>query len=473
MNAKNIFVLLLILTLFSCNTVNNEPLSKKTKFTLTINNCKNLNNFNNLFDDMQLTNFKPDELSVYSLSLGKNTITKMEFVPTKRRGYSDRFAIIATAGDKIFSVTNENPVIDFGGTNVDKIDLIFVNYQKSARKEFYRDSVPFVIETENDVNILGFNSLLLYDGNKIMNDTTIVRIGSEKPQSKLNNHIFNIFKNKLDGELVGKKVCYKTSETKTSGKIFEDGTISLLVDNKKFIHGLIKENSDGKFYIEIDKNIGFKIPENQSADMYINNKILEVPSLDLKLTFEASDMDFLNLKTFSDLFFFDIRYATDNNFTKIKLYDEPICYLRYAVARDLMEAARTFISMGYKIKMFDGYRPYRFQGIMWNVCPNPNFLTNPLKGSNHNRGVAVDLTICTPDGKNLDMGTDFDHEGFAAYTTNMDLPEQVLKNRLILSDNLNRFGFSKIRTEWWHFSDRNYISASSICDFIPKEYIEF
>jgi D-alanyl-D-alanine dipeptidase len=110
---------------------------------------------------------------------------------------------------------------------------------------------------------------------------------------------------------------------------------------------------------------------------------------------------------------------------------------------------------------------------MWNVCPNPNFLTNPLKGSNHNRGVAVDLTICTPDGNNLDMGTDFDHEGFAAYTTNTDLPEQVLKNRLILSDNLNRFGFSKIRTEWWHFSDRNYISASSICDFIPKEYIEF
>ena len=171
------------------------------------------------------------------------------------------------------------------------------------------------------------------------------------------------------------------------------------------------------------------------------------------------------LDTINDGFAYDIRYATSNNFLKEAFYDCAACYLRPEVANALKEANHYFCEMGYKIVLFDCYRPVSAQKKMWKVFPNPQYVANPYKsGSVHNRGAAVDISLAKLDGSPVDMGTDHDFFGREAHIDNTSLPKQVLQNRKILQDGMRKFGFETIRTEWWHFNyKKNY--SYQIIDF--------
>jgi D-alanyl-D-alanine dipeptidase len=161
----------------------------------------------------------------------------------------------------------------------------------------------------------------------------------------------------------------------------------------------------------------------------------------------------VNLKTTSDEFFYDIRYATDNNFLKSSFYDCPNCYLQPDVAEALYLANQYFCELGYYIKLYDCYRPIAKQKLMWAAYPNPMYVANPYtKGSIHSRGAAVDLTLVDERGCELDMGTPYDFFGRAAHIDHTNLPKEVLQNRKLLQEGLKKFGFLTIRTEWWHFS---------------------
>jgi len=157
-------------------------------------------------------------------------------------------------------------------------------------------------------------------------------------------------------------------------------------------------------------------------------------------------------------FVYDIRYATTNNFMETVLYDCERCMLRPEVAAALLEAGTFFLEKGYRIKIFDCYRPYSVQKAMWEKVPNAAYVANPYdQGSVHNRGAAIDLTLVDLDENDLDMGTDYDYFGKEAHTDNKELPDQVLLNRSMLISGMKQFGFSVIRTEWWHYSyKRNY-----------------
>ncbi|MEZ4911258.1 MAG: M15 family metallopeptidase [Saprospiraceae bacterium] len=149
----------------------------------------------------------------------------------------------------------------------------------------------------------------------------------------------------------------------------------------------------------------------------------------------------------------DIKYATRNNFTKQKIYDCPKCFLRPEVSLKLMDANR-YLNEKYKyaLKIFDCYRPKPYQQKLWDVVPNPSYVTPPHKGSMHSRGTAVDLTIIDSLGNELDMGTPYDFFGKEAHMDNKNLAPQVLKNRALLRKVMENYGFQGIRTEWWHFS---------------------
>lgn len=151
----------------------------------------------------------------------------------------------------------------------------------------------------------------------------------------------------------------------------------------------------------------------------------------------------------------DIRYATDNNFVDEVMYDCGKCFLRPEAARAIVKAQAMLKRDGYGLLMFDCYRPKPFQQKLWDKVPDPRYVTPPHKGSMHGRGLAVDLTLIDPEGKEADMGTDFDFFGERAYQTNTDLPENVLANRRLLNETMAAVGFSPIRTEWWHFSFRS------------------
>jgi D-alanyl-D-alanine dipeptidase len=148
----------------------------------------------------------------------------------------------------------------------------------------------------------------------------------------------------------------------------------------------------------------------------------------------------------------DVRYATDNNFTKTILYDCEECLLRYSVAKSLVEANEYFMKMGYKLMLFDCYRPLSVQYKMWAVLPNINYVANPEKGSIHNRGGAIDVTISDLNNNEINMGTEYDFFGIEAYHSYQFLPDSILQNRLLLKNTLEQFGFKAIKTEWWHYS---------------------
>ncbi len=182
-------------------------------------------------------------------------------------------------------------------------------------------------------------------------------------------------------------------------------------------------------------------------------------------TFEGlADSTFVRLADFSDGFAYDMRYATKNNFLKEQVYECAECYSRVKTAKALMEANKEFEKKGVKIKFFDCYRPNSVQYKMWEIVPNPQYVANPVKGSIHNKGGAVDITLVTLEDEELNMGTDFDYFGKRAYHDNLDLPQEVLDNRKLLKETMERHGFWSIRTEWWHYN----LSAASndkVADF--------
>lgn len=164
------------------------------------------------------------------------------------------------------------------------------------------------------------------------------------------------------------------------------------------------------------------------------------------------DTAFVRLADYSRDFSFDLRYATENNFMQAKVYECPECYTRVRTARALIAANREFLQQGLRLRFFDCYRPNSVQYLMWEKVPNPQYVANPVKGSIHNRGGAVDLTLETLGGEPLEMGTDFDFFGRRAYHDFTELPGEVLDNRKLLREVLGRHGFLPVRTEWWHYN---------------------
>lgn len=169
-------------------------------------------------------------------------------------------------------------------------------------------------------------------------------------------------------------------------------------------------------------------------------------------SFSQSNSKLVEVRKDTNLFELDIRYATTSNFTKEVLYDCAKCFLLPEVTEAILNAGYYFCDRGYKIKFFDCYRPLSVQKQMWKKVPNPIYVADPAKGSVHNRGAAVDLTLVTLEGKEINMGTDYDFFGRAAHTDNFNLPEHVLENRKLLQEGMKVFGFSTIQSEWWHFN---------------------
>lgn len=148
----------------------------------------------------------------------------------------------------------------------------------------------------------------------------------------------------------------------------------------------------------------------------------------------------------------DLKYATTDNFVKEKMYDCGRCFLRKETGQKILEIHKELQEQGYGLKMFDCYRPRPIQWKLWEKVPDPRYVADPKKGSMHNRGAAVDLTIVDSKGNELDMGTPYDFFGPRAHTTYTDLPDSILDNRRMLSETMIKYGFQGIRTEWWHFS---------------------
>ena len=131
------------------------------------------------------------------------------------------------------------------------------------------------------------------------------------------------------------------------------------------------------------------------------------------------------------------------------------CCLRREAAVNLKAVQQELHGMGLGLKVFDGYRPLSVQKRMWAVYPEPDYVADPAKGSRHNRGAAVDLTLIRQDGTELLMPTEFDNFTEKAHRDCMDLPAEAIKNRELLERVMQKHHFRGLKTEWWHFDLAN------------------
>jgi D-alanyl-D-alanine dipeptidase len=147
-----------------------------------------------------------------------------------------------------------------------------------------------------------------------------------------------------------------------------------------------------------------------------------------------------------------LAYATADNITGKPIYQANAgCYLHKDAAACLQEAIRLAAQLGLRFKIFDAYRPTEAQWLLWNHNPDPEFLTDPRRGSPHSRGVAVDLTLIDAKGAELEMGTAFDDFTAHSHHGNTEINPEAQRNRHLLMGIMSTAGWDFYRNEWWHY----------------------
>lgn len=148
----------------------------------------------------------------------------------------------------------------------------------------------------------------------------------------------------------------------------------------------------------------------------------------------------------------EMKYTTPENFVGEPLYPaDALCLLRREVAERLLRAQERLERDGFGLKIFDAYRPLAVQKKMWAKVPIEGYVANPAKGSNHNRGAAVDVTLVDREGRELPMPSKYDEFTDRAHRNYAGGTAEERSNRARLEKAMEAEGFSGLKTEWWHF----------------------
>jgi zinc D-Ala-D-Ala dipeptidase len=164
------------------------------------------------------------------------------------------------------------------------------------------------------------------------------------------------------------------------------------------------------------------------------------------------EKELIDLEKFIPSLVLDIRYATSNNFTGEKIYTLAKAYARRPVAESLKKIQADLKGQGLGIKIFDAYRPYKATVRFYEVYRDTTYVASPYRGSRHNRGCALDLTLIDlKTGKELTMPTGYDSFSKDAWPTTPVKDPEARKNRSMLITAMEKHGFRVNSSEWWHF----------------------
>ncbi len=452
----NLFILFIIL-LSNCvskkeEQIINTNLVQESK-NLFLKNFKSSSNSNNIRYVLNMNNQK----TWNSISTGKNEIILMEFeseiyikkinissIVNKKYDNIESLSVVSNKGIVgVFDINNDIIINDI-------IKFLIIQIENTSNSKFvnaFKNEINYKIDNKNHTKV-AINNISFWknDSCKYLTYSTRQAVKHKKTTKY---------------EFINKKYIDYTN-SKKSIILNSDFTFSFLNENKKEKNIIFGE------WCFLEEKVGFHKIKLWGENYLINSELSKTNFLD---TISISNTEifgnqigiihtdfpddvFVVLNDLDSSLIFDVRYATDNNFTNTILYECDKCLLRYGVAKDLIKANNIFKEKGFRLKIFDAYRPQSVQYKMWEVCPNKNYVAKPEKGSIHNRGAAVDLTLVDTYGKQLDMGTTYDFFGYKAFTTNFDLSDTIINNRLVLQTVLAQCNFNKIKTEWWHFSHR-------------------
>jgi D-alanyl-D-alanine dipeptidase len=184
--------------------------------------------------------------------------------------------------------------------------------------------------------------------------------------------------------------------------------------------------------------------ENSNEDESINSTNDKIKEINGFVLLSSLDMDIV----------IDLKYATTDNFTKKIIYPNNLCALRRNTSEKLVAANAQLKKLGYRIKVWDAYRPVYVQQLFWDILKDSHFVANPKNGGSiHNKGCAVDVTLVNKDGTELNMPSKFDDFSSNAYRSNPNITNEAKKNIDLLTKYMVDNGFTTLDTEWWHFVD--------------------
>lgn len=170
---------------------------------------------------------------------------------------------------------------------------------------------------------------------------------------------------------------------------------------------------------------------------------------------EPEDDEYVLVNKYIPDIYVELMYATDNNFTGVRIYDFTDAYLRYGTVKKLANVQKELKEQGYSLKIWDAYRPFEAQQKLWEVYPDPNYVANPANGmKKHNLGGTVDITMVAADGSVISMPTEFDDFSLKADRDYYDIEdEEAVNNVMILQNAMENNGFTGYQGEWWDYSD--------------------
>jgi len=157
----------------------------------------------------------------------------------------------------------------------------------------------------------------------------------------------------------------------------------------------------------------------------------------------------------------DIRYATPENFTGRAVYDAARAFLQRPAAEALLRVNRALKEKGYGLLVFDGYRPWRVTKLFWDITSpekrERGFVADPAKGSKHNRGAAVDLSLYDlSTGREAEMPSPYDEFSERADPDYTGGTAEQRARRDLLRAEMEKEGFTVDPGEWWHFNFRDW-----------------
>lgn len=181
----------------------------------------------------------------------------------------------------------------------------------------------------------------------------------------------------------------------------------------------------------------------------------EIITQEITIEKEPEDDEYVLVNKYIPDIYVELMYATDNNFTGVRIYGFTDAYLRYGTVKKLANVQKELKEQGYSLKIWDAYRPFEAQQKLWEVYPDPNYVANPADGmKKHNLGGTVDITMVAADGTVISMPTEFDDFSLKADRNYSDIDnEEAVNNVMILQSAMENNGFTGYQGEWWDYSD--------------------
>ena len=181
----------------------------------------------------------------------------------------------------------------------------------------------------------------------------------------------------------------------------------------------------------------------------------EIITQEITIEKEPEDDEYVLVNKYIPDIYVELMYATDNNFTGVRIYGFTDAYFRYGTVKKLANVQKELKEQGYSLKIWDAYRPFEAQQKLWEVYPDPNYVANPANGmKKHNLGGTVDITMVAADGSIIPMPTEFDDFSLKADRNYSDIDnEEAVNNVMILQNAMENNGFTGYQGEWWDYSD--------------------